>query len=107
MPLSILDHRFRFPSPDHAAAEGLVAIGGDFRIPSILAKSGASLREVGTTNRTTAADYREALPQQNLVPLWPSLRAVLPPGKAQESPPPLRPKITLPELARPRFAGPL
>ena len=39
----------------------LVAIGGDFRIPSILAKSGASLREVGTTNRTTAADYREAL----------------------------------------------
>ncbi len=39
----------------------LVAIGGDFRIPSILAKSGASLREVGTTNRTTWADYAEAL----------------------------------------------
>jgi L-seryl-tRNA(Ser) seleniumtransferase len=39
----------------------LVAIGGDFRIPSILAKSGASLAEVGTTNRTTAEDYREAL----------------------------------------------
>jgi L-seryl-tRNA(Ser) seleniumtransferase len=39
----------------------LVAIGGDFRIPSILAKSGASLHEVGTTNRTTVADYREAL----------------------------------------------
>jgi L-seryl-tRNA(Ser) seleniumtransferase len=39
----------------------LVAIGGDFRVPSILAKSGATLVEVGTTNRTTEADYREAL----------------------------------------------
>ncbi|MGZ6970758.1 MAG: L-seryl-tRNA(Sec) selenium transferase, partial [Thermoanaerobaculia bacterium] len=39
----------------------LVAIGGDFRVPSILAKSGASLLEVGTTNRTTPRDYEEAL----------------------------------------------
>jgi L-seryl-tRNA(Ser) seleniumtransferase len=39
----------------------LVAIGGDFRVPSILAKSGASLYEVGTTNRTTPRDYEEAL----------------------------------------------
>ena len=39
----------------------LVAIGGDFRVPSILGKSGASLLEVGTTNKTTAADYAEAL----------------------------------------------
>jgi L-seryl-tRNA(Ser) seleniumtransferase len=39
----------------------LVAIGGDFRVPSILARSGASLLEVGTTNRTTLEDYREAL----------------------------------------------
>ena len=39
----------------------LVAIGGDFRVPSILGKSGASLLEVGTTNRTTLADYAEAL----------------------------------------------
>lgn len=39
----------------------LVAIGGDFRVPSILARSGASLAEVGTTNRTTLDDYREAL----------------------------------------------
>ncbi|MBL8112815.1 MAG: L-seryl-tRNA(Sec) selenium transferase [Acidobacteria bacterium] len=39
----------------------LVAIGGDFRVPSILARSGASLLEVGTTNRTTLADYEEAL----------------------------------------------
>ncbi len=39
----------------------LVAIGGDFRVPSILAKSGATLSEVGTTNRTTLRDYEEAL----------------------------------------------
>ena len=39
----------------------LVAIGGDFRVPSILAKSGATLAEVGTTNRTTPEDYRAAL----------------------------------------------
>src|SRR5258706_2856542 len=39
----------------------LVAIGGDFRVPSILAKSGATLHEVGATNKTTRADYEEAL----------------------------------------------
>jgi L-seryl-tRNA(Ser) seleniumtransferase len=39
----------------------LVAIGGDFRVPSILAKSGASLHEVGSTNKTTPRDYEEAL----------------------------------------------
>jgi len=39
----------------------MVAIGGDFRVPAILAKSGASLFEVGTTNKTTPADYRDAL----------------------------------------------
>jgi gentisate 1,2-dioxygenase len=31
------------------------------------------------------ANYREALTRQNLVPLWPKLRAVLPPGKPQPS----------------------
>ena len=36
MPLAILDHRFRFPSPDRADAEGLVAGGGDLSVPRLL-----------------------------------------------------------------------
>jgi L-seryl-tRNA(Ser) seleniumtransferase len=39
----------------------LVEIGGGFRIPEILEKSGAILKEVGTTNRTRIADYERAL----------------------------------------------
>lgn len=39
----------------------LVEIGGSFRVPEVMAKSGAVLREVGTTNRTRIGDYARAI----------------------------------------------
>ena len=39
----------------------LVEIGGGFRVPDVMAQSGAILREVGTTNKTRIADYAAAL----------------------------------------------
>jgi L-seryl-tRNA(Ser) seleniumtransferase len=42
----------------------LVEIGGSFRIPDVMSKSNATLREVGSTNRTRVADYERAINQK-------------------------------------------
>jgi L-seryl-tRNA(Ser) seleniumtransferase len=42
----------------------LVEIGGGFRVPDVLSQSGATMVEVGTTNRTRAADFENAITAQ-------------------------------------------
>jgi L-seryl-tRNA(Ser) seleniumtransferase len=46
----------------------LIEIGGGFRIPEVIRQSGAQLVEVGTTNRTRLADYRQAIASRDRAP---------------------------------------
>ncbi len=64
----------------------LVEIGGSFRMPEIMAASGAILREVGTTNKTYLADYETAITSQTamLLKVHPSNFRLL--GFTQEVP---------------------
>ena len=48
----------------------LVEIGGSFRIPDIITKSGAILKGVGTTNRTHLKDYEKAISKRTKLILW-------------------------------------
>ncbi len=49
-------------TPEIVVSRGeLIEIGDRFRLPDLLASTGAMLREVGTTNRTTVADYADAI----------------------------------------------
>ncbi len=58
-------------APEVIVSRGqLIEIGGGFRIPEVLALSGAKLREVGTTNRTRRSDYEKAIGEDSRAILW-------------------------------------
>ena len=58
-------------APEVIVSRGqLIEIGGGFRIPEVLALSGARLREVGTTNRTRLSDYENAVNENTGAVLW-------------------------------------
>jgi len=58
-------------APEVIVSRGqLIEIGGGFRIPEVLALSGARLQEVGTTNRTRLSDYENAVNEDTGAVLW-------------------------------------
>jgi len=60
--LVLIVHNFTSRKKDVIISRGeLVQIGGGFRIPDILEASGARLREVGTTNKTSLSDYAKSI----------------------------------------------
>ena len=66
----VLRHFAKGPRPEVIISRGeLVQIGGGFRVPDILEASGATLREVGTTNKTSADDYARAIGERTAMVL--------------------------------------
>jgi len=63
--LVLLLRHFTRAKPEVIISRGeLVQIGGGFRIPEILEASGAKLREIGATNKTSLADYARAISRE-------------------------------------------
>jgi len=66
----ILRHFAKPPRDEVVISRGeLIQIGGGFRIPEILEASGARLREIGTTNKTSLADYAKAIRRETALVL--------------------------------------
>ena len=66
----ILRHFAKPPRDEVVISRGeLIQIGGGFRIPEILEASGARLREIGTTNKTSLSDYAKAMRRETALVL--------------------------------------